>query len=291
MPAENDNPEDKAAPAKPLAGLRLREAREAQKRELADIARELHVDLATLRSIEANDFEALGAPVFAKGHMRKYAEALKLDALSILDDYRAMQASNELPPVVAPRPPGRKFDAIPAWFYGLLAAFLILGILLWWFLGSAPEVETSGEQSALTLAATNETDSAPSSLEIESDASEDLSLESFTTDPEEPAVESETAVQQTAVVTARATPAGNGNSVLAISFDDSCWTEIRDASGRRLYSGTAVAGEQRQLTGKPPFRVVLGNRRAVSIRLDGEDYGIPANAIRGRTARFTIPAP
>ena len=58
----------------PLGGERLRAARRANDISLRDIAKELHLDEGKVRALEQNDFDVLGAPVFAKGHLRKYAE-------------------------------------------------------------------------------------------------------------------------------------------------------------------------------------------------------------------------
>ena len=61
------NGRDKEGP-----GVQLRRAREAKGLLVHDIAQELHLDEWMLQALEEDDFTALGAPVFAKGHMRKY---------------------------------------------------------------------------------------------------------------------------------------------------------------------------------------------------------------------------
>ncbi len=38
------------------------------------MAKELHLDEPKVQALEENQFDVLGAPVFAKGHLRKYAE-------------------------------------------------------------------------------------------------------------------------------------------------------------------------------------------------------------------------
>ncbi|HKL62160.1 MAG TPA: helix-turn-helix domain-containing protein, partial [Woeseiaceae bacterium] len=62
-----------ASPRGPRAGARLKEARQARNISLEEIARELHLDVETLRDLEANRFEAFSAPVFSKGYLRRYA--------------------------------------------------------------------------------------------------------------------------------------------------------------------------------------------------------------------------
>ena len=58
----------------PLAGERLAVARRNQQITVLEIAKELHLDEHKVRALEQNDFDVLGAPVFAKGHLRKYAQ-------------------------------------------------------------------------------------------------------------------------------------------------------------------------------------------------------------------------
>ena len=58
----------------PLAGQRLAIARRENDISIADISKELHLDEPKVQALEENLFDQLGAPVFAKGHLRKYAE-------------------------------------------------------------------------------------------------------------------------------------------------------------------------------------------------------------------------
>ena len=55
-------------------GSRLRAAREKKGLTLLQAAERMHVDSRILESLEAEDFAALGAPVYARGHLRHYAE-------------------------------------------------------------------------------------------------------------------------------------------------------------------------------------------------------------------------
>jgi len=55
-------------------GSRLRAAREKKSLTILQAAEKMHVDARILESLEAEDFVALGAPVYARGHLRHYAE-------------------------------------------------------------------------------------------------------------------------------------------------------------------------------------------------------------------------
>jgi cytoskeleton protein RodZ len=55
-------------------GTRLRAAREKKGLTILQAAEKMHVDAKILESLEAENFAALGAPVYARGHLRHYAE-------------------------------------------------------------------------------------------------------------------------------------------------------------------------------------------------------------------------
>ena len=74
MAAEINNAASESEESAPVAGERLAIARRELQISVLEIAKELHLDEAKVRALERNEFDVLGAPVFAKGHLRKYAE-------------------------------------------------------------------------------------------------------------------------------------------------------------------------------------------------------------------------
>jgi cytoskeleton protein RodZ len=93
---------------------------------------------------------------------------------------------------------------------------------------------------------------------------------------EEAGVRPEDVVRATAEVPAElvATPkVPSYTDEVEIAFDADCWTEVRDASGKILFSGVKSAGSQLSLTGKAPYRVVLGYAKGVSsLKYKGEVF-------------------
>lgn len=57
-------------------GARLRGAREKRGLTILQAAEKLHVDARMLEALEAGNFAALGALVYVRGHLRRYAELL-----------------------------------------------------------------------------------------------------------------------------------------------------------------------------------------------------------------------
>ena len=84
-------------------------------------------------------------------------------------------------------------------------------------------------------------------------------------------------------------PAAGDNDVrMSVTFVGDCWTEIMDASGRRLYFQLGRSGRTVNVSGPGPLSVLFGDATNVEVRVNGEDFIIPAANRRGRTARLTI---
>lgn len=74
---------------------------------------------------------------------------------------------------------------------------------------------------------------------------------------------------------------------LVVKFKEDCWTEITDATGKRMALDLYKAGRELTLAGTPPFNLVLGNPFVVDLFYQGEL--VEREFKRGRTARFSWP--
>src|SRR5262249_25881169 len=61
-------------------GAWLAAAREQAGWSLIQAAERLHLDVAAVKALEAGDYRTFGAPVYARGHLRRYAELVGLSA-------------------------------------------------------------------------------------------------------------------------------------------------------------------------------------------------------------------
>ena len=115
-------------------GVRLRAARERVGLTLVQAAEKLHVDSKSLVALEAEDFDIFGAPVFARGHIRRYSELVgeKTEELVLLYNETTRAALPVLTrlPSADPLANLRKF-AVPALF--ALIGLVLLGVV-WWVL-------------------------------------------------------------------------------------------------------------------------------------------------------------
>lgn len=56
---------------------------------------------------------------------------------------------------------------------------------------------------------------------------------------------------------------------LAFSFTAESWVEVRDADGKVIFSRLNPAGTMQEVSGRPPFKLVIGNASQVSLRYKG----------------------
>jgi cytoskeletal protein RodZ len=78
---------------------------------------------------------------------------------------------------------------------------------------------------------------------------------------------------------------------IELTYSGDCWTEVSDASGRRLFYDLGTAGRVVSIGGDAPLRLVLGDRNNVSITVEGRDYPMPNSPRGARLARLTINRP
>jgi len=273
---ENEKPDEIAQDEEaqgPMAGERLAEARREQQIAVIEIAKELHLDEYKVRALESNDFDVIGAPVFAKGHLRKYAQLVKVDEADVMADYYQLNRTAGVPPVISIRPRPRQVMSPGPWV-AVIVVIVVVATAYWWFAAretvSAPPV--TGEIAPLPLDA-----------EPLDEQQTDIADEAQDVVADEPiiAVEPEPAVEAVAV-------ADDSVMRLSISYSGDCWTEITDASGRRLFFDLGEAGRTVNLSGEAPFNVLFGDAANVSLEVNGGRFEIPAADRRGRTARLTI---
>lgn len=258
----------------PMAGERLRQARQEQQISVLEVAKELHLDEPKVLALECNEFDVLGAPVFAKGHLRKYAQLVGVDEDDVFADYYAMTRTLSMPPIVVGRKKVRR-ESSPGPWIALIIVIIVAAAAYWWFgaresatMGPAPQ--SSAETDAPVVLAAAPAVDAPSVSEnstIERDAAPELLPEPVRQLP----------------------PDGYIN--LSISYSGDCWTEIDDADGRSLFVEMAYNGRTVQLTGKAPISALFGNIDNVSVQVNDNDYSLPTPTSANRRVRLTISSP
>jgi cytoskeletal protein RodZ len=271
MSDETDKPGDEIAEQAqgPRAGERLRDARREKEITVLEVAKELHLDEPKVRALENNEFDVLGAPVFAKGHLKKYAEMVGVDFDDILADYYEMhRAAPE--PLVIPRRVRMRKELTPGPWIAVIIVIVIAAAAYWWFAVRTPVPEPIPENVSEPVE------------QAETRAGEEEASDAAT--GEQPEVD---LPEPEAVIAPVPEPADDQVN-LAVQFSGDCWTEISDAGGNRLFFGLGKNGRTINVSGAGPLNILFGDAANVTMRVDGVDRPIAAAERRGKTARLTI---
>jgi len=232
-------------------GARLRGAREKKGLTVPQAAEKLHVDARTLEALEAEDFAALGADVYVRGHLRRYAEFIGEAPAELQELYASstQAARPDLTRIPRSDPGNGAARLVLPVVLGLVGLALL--VLLWWVLS------TPGEKPQ-PLAGS-------------------------------PPVAGASAPQATAGAADEIAPAASaGATRLALQFSALSWVEVSDASGRRLLQGLYAAGSTRTLSGAAPLRVILGNAPAVALRVNDQAVTLAGLVRHDGSARLLI---
>jgi cytoskeleton protein RodZ len=271
-------------------GASMREMRRADNRELTDVSAILKIRLVYLQAIEDGRFNALPGPTYAMGFVRAYADYLGLDLVEVMRRYREITGDQ---PAQGPLvPPSPVIEArLPTGFILLVAAVLALAAYGGWYylmVDGRDPVEVVTKLPARIAAMVG----------LDMDAN-DKPLPAATAKPDAENKENAAAAAssspssnmpspETAVATASVSSPG-GKPVVTVSAalpeaqaasafatgrvilraSAITWVELRDASGKRLYSRLMKRGET--FTVPPTGGVVLetGNAGGLDILVDG----------------------
>ena len=288
MVDEVDNkPNEAEESSGPTAGERLATARRELKISVLEIAKELHLDEAKVRALERNEFDVLGAPVFAKGHLKKYAELVNVKAEDVLVDYYQMNRTAEMPPVVSTRKPPRQ-ELSPGPWIAVIVIIVIAVTAYFWF--TRPTVtEPAAEPAAVADDVITPPATAGDTAVGEQAPDEAVTEPELEAEPgPEPEPEPEPRIEQPVIEETESPEIAAGQMRLLLTFAGDCWTEVTDATGKRLFFALATDGRTVELSGAEPFNVLLGSPANVAVAVNGEEYALPADAPPDRPLRLTI---
>lgn len=142
------------------------------------------------------------------------------------------------------------------------------------------ETSTSAVSSAQELAA-----QAPISTSAAVSSAESSQVQTVSTSVPQP-VSAATQLVPTSSSASAAIAALTGDLVL--SFSDDCWLKVVDATGKVLLEGVRKPGQQQAVSGKAPFKLIVGAPKAVSITFQGQAVDMKKFPV-GRVARFELP--
>ncbi|HLA72376.1 MAG TPA: helix-turn-helix domain-containing protein [Steroidobacteraceae bacterium] len=273
------------APAAPRSiGERLRAGRERSGLSVAAAAEKLHLDPKVIEALEADRFADLGASVYVRGHLRRYGDFVGEPGAAMVESYLSSRVAPPPPPDLT-RIPHAEHRSDPRRLVtplmGLACAAVLL-LAIWWILaGSKTGADKAvNESAAVPVVLPSADPTAPAANEPAAPVP--------TASPANSGTASNAPAAATATPPKREEATGSRETRLKLALTNDSWVEIYDASGERLFYDVAGAGSVQNVTGRGPLRVVLGNAAGVTVEVDGQARGIPANAADGEGARFVV---
>jgi cytoskeleton protein RodZ len=292
----------------------LRQERERQERPLQHIADEMHLSRQAIEAIEGNRFGEFGAPVFAKGHLRRYAIVLRVSVEEVFQRYdqlgESARAHESAPPVarsqdttrrveltreasglrIAPRTSGgSRWLLVPV---VILLAACAAGTWWWWSERTpAPTAATQPMTVTPPIADEPEVETTIAAMPAETQVSTPAQPPSPTSSP--------TTVEQPPVaapapVIAQRPPASTspspGKVRVRLIFKQDSWAEVYDGRGNRMMYDVGRSDLPRVIDADPPVQVVLGYAPAVNVEINGAAITVPERRVNNSVARFHVQA-
>lgn len=276
MPVEESSMEKVGAGRTATVGRQLREAREAAGLSVGNVAQSLKFSPRQVEQLEADDYDALPGTTIVRGFTRSYARLLGLDAGALLQllDVRTPNVPVEVRPPdnmgLAGAPGGlRQLSLLASAAIVIALAAILIGLWQYFSPGQPPSSPVVAEKDATPAAAPLDVRAATPAPVPTTDGQQEVKV---------PEAGSGT--------DATPTPAP-GAPLLVFSFEDRSWLEVSDAANQVLHTGENPAGSRLELSGKPPFDVVVGNAGRVKVSYGEREIDLTPYT-RAEVARLKI---
>lgn len=256
-------------------GQHLREARERAGLTLEEVAARLHMPVQVVRSLEQEDWQRLGAPVFVRGQLRSYARLLKVDLEPLLE--AAPIAPVEPVKLVSHTHTPRMRRVLESTARRAVYVVMtgVLAVPVWY--ATRSHLDGQPPSTASLDEVPPETAPAAPSNPAAAPAASDARKAPVTT----PYIASMAPVPRAEPAQPAAEPG------LSLQFNGDSWVQVSAPDGSIVEKALIKAGEQRQYAAGQVARVVLGNASAVEVQQAGSIVDIKPFQ-RANVARFAV---
>jgi cytoskeleton protein RodZ len=270
-------------------GQQLRAAREARGLAVTDIAKKLKLSPRQVDALESDDWSRLPCNTIVRGFVRNYARLMDLNSdLLMLDlDRLHTPQSPDLEMPIGTNVSLPQVGKVERRDYvrvlsGLI--LLILAVLAYFFfsqdmwqstlaaLKSAAQFREATVESVVSPTTEEARTPDPAVAVPETMVRAEVQASPVESPPASPPIQ------------ALPTPSGNG---LKFSFTQPSWVEVRDRSGDIIFSQLSQAGTQREIEGRPPFVLVIGNATHVNLSYKGKPVDLSRRS-KDDVARVTV---
>ncbi|WP_045761844.1 RodZ domain-containing protein [Xanthomonas albilineans] len=262
-------------------GQQLRDAREAAGLSIDDVGSTLRMPMHVIQTLESEQWERLGAPVFVRGQLRSYARLLGVDLEPLLQAAQIAPVQPvDLISHTHTRPLRRIFEsATRRMVYVVITAGLAIPV---WYATHSHFAEDGPNTASL--------DVVPS----EPIATQTPGLSPVARERSAPAAGAETishSAPSAAPYIASLTPLPHEQETpkggLTLSFQGDSWMQVSAPDGRLVEKAMLKSGETRSYAPGQVGRVVLGNASVVQVQQSGSTVDLTPYR-RANVARFAV---
>ncbi|NEA20483.1 helix-turn-helix domain-containing protein [Streptomyces halstedii] len=236
-----NSPEDD----RPSIGHALQQARIAAGLTVEEVSSSTRVRIPIVHAIETDDFSRCGGDVYARGHIRMIAHAVRLDPEPLIAQYDAEHGGRPAPTPAAPLFEAERIRSEPRrpnWTAAMVAAIVaVVGFVGFTFVksgddsGTAPVAEGSAPDNATARP-----------------------TPSKTADPKPAPSESAIAAAPRDKVTVKLSATGKS------------WISAKDHNGRQLFDGLLNKGDSKTFQDKERIDLVLGDAGSIELFVNGK---------------------
>ncbi|MEU6354341.1 RodZ domain-containing protein [Streptomyces sp. NPDC047072] len=236
--------------ARTSIGRALQQARIAAGLTVDDVSNATRVRIAIVHAIEADDFAPCGGDVYARGHIRTLAKAVRLDPAPLLEQFAAAHGGGR----PAPTPAAPLFEAErirperrgPNWTAAMVAAIVAVIGFVGFTAFKGGDDGTAQVADGTTPATSKAASPTPKS---------DKTPKDTTPAPSDSAI---AAAPQDKV------------TVQVSAADGKSWISAKDHNGRLLFDGLLQQGDSKTFQDSEKINLVLGDAGAIQLYVNGK---------------------
>jgi len=264
-------------------GQFLRDARQAAGLTVDEVATRLRMPVQVVRSLEQEDWQRLGAPVFVRGQLRSYARLLNVDLEPLLQQARLENIEPVKLVSHAHTPRGRRLleSAARRAVYVVITGVLVVPV---WYATRGHFEERAPSTASLDVVPGASPNASPAANTPAAPAS----AGDTTAAVDRPAAPAAPYIASLTPMPRSATPApAVSNAALSLRFNGDSWIQVLAPDGSTVEKALVRSGEQRSYEAGRVARVVLGNASAVEVQQGGSIVDVKPFQ-RANVARFAV---
>ncbi|MFI0777282.1 helix-turn-helix domain-containing protein [Streptomyces sp. NPDC021212] len=238
---------------RPSVGRALQQARIAAGLTVDEVSSATRVRVPIVQGIEQDDFSRCGGDVYARGHIRVLARAVRLDPEALINQFDAEHGGRPEPTPAAPlfdaeriRPEPRRPNWTAAMVAAIVAVVGFVGFTL--FSGGDKNDGSSVAEKTGSAKPTASPSSSPSAAPSKSGERKP--------EPSESAIAGVPADKVTVKLTAE---------------DGQSWISAQDHNGRLMEEGVLRKGQSKTFSDSKRIDLVLGNAGAIKLFVNGKE--------------------